>query len=101
MKILTGIISFLSSIILTIAIIVDLLDQPSRYDDYDNGLLMFFLILVLSLIYYLIITKFWRKGSYTSEHLKLDREHQLLKKQVEISRLKKELNELEKFNNTD
>ena len=71
MKILTGIISFLSSIILTIAIIVDLLDQPSRYDDYDNGLLMFFLILVLSLIYYLIITKFWRKGSYTSEHLKL------------------------------
>ena len=101
MKIITGIISFLSSVICAIVIIDELLDQPSRYDDATDGALLFLLILVLSLIYYLIITKFWRKISYTSEHLKLDRERQLLKKQVEIKRLKKELDELGKFSNAN
>jgi len=100
-KIILGIISFLSSVICAIAIITKLVEyNPSRYKTPDGNLL-FYLVLVLLLIYYLIITKFWKKASYTSEETKLNRECRVLKKQVEISKLKKELDELGKFSNTE
>lgn len=44
-------------------------------------------------IYYLIITKFWRRQTPTSKLKKLNYEIELLKKQAELKKLKKEINQ--------
>ena len=103
-KIFIGTISFLGSVTVGIIIFIDLFSDRHYYyvpEELVNKLIFMALVSIVSS--YLIITKFWKRNTpfEPSESSKQKSEINLLKKQIEISKLKKELDELGKSSNAN
>jgi len=101
MKKITGILTFLSGVAGFILAFYDrFFEQPGYYQNYPRVSLLIFLAMLLgaSIIFYAISTL---RESSRSEEAKLNRKANLLKKQVEVQKLEKELNELKEASNTN
>lgn len=95
MKKATGAISFFGAIVSLIFLIYIFFDEE-LYDDNDKGLLLWIALFILSLcvIYFCFASKFWTSKISVIESL--DRENEIIKKQIEKRELLAKLENLEK-----
>lgn len=95
MKRITGTISFLGSGISLIFLIYIFFDEE-LYDGDDKGLLLWIGLFILSIcvLHYCVSNKFWTSKISVLENL--DRENEIIKKQIEKRELLVKLENLEK-----
>ena len=101
MKKITGILTFLSGVVVfVLAFNERFFEQPRYYQDYPLNSFLIFLLMLLaaSIIFYAISTL---RESRRTEEAKLNRKANLLKKQLEVQKLEKELNELKQASNNN
>jgi len=100
MKKISGVITLLAAVVFGVFIIVKHFEELSHYKIRPETTLgrCALILLAAIIIFYVISTL---KETRRSQSAELNREINQLKKQVEIQKLKKELDELEKFNNTN